>query len=226
MSSGYARYWDLSEKDRSELTSEQVEAFIDAELMEQGVVRVEAPTMLPVEVVEIPTQKLFVLKRDWQTCTTHGYKTAEAAARAMADAIAIDSEYVGGNSYSVIDKNRNALTIEMADVYTHGDLANVRKTVEQIAANKKANDKATQEYKDACTAVERILDGLWENYRECQSTAYRNQRVIDTYNSYVRTANDNAEIAANFLAKAFTAQDIDGAFEWFGLPSPLTGSAV
>ena len=36
-------YWDLSQKERASLTSEQVQYFLDVELMEKGVLKAVSP---------------------------------------------------------------------------------------------------------------------------------------------------------------------------------------
>ena len=52
------------------------------------------------------------------------------------------------------------------------------------------------------------------------------QRVIDTFAEYERTAGDK-EVAARFLAKVFSAEQIKDASEWFGvhIPDPIVRPA-
>lgn len=220
----YARYWDLTEKQRSELTSEQVEAFLDAELMERGVTRVDAPELLPTEMPELPKSTLYVLKNGYST-PNYGYRTAEEAAAALSGAIAIEHEYIGGTTYQTIDKGSRTVEIATVDVNSSADVANNRKLCEQIAANKKTNDSRLKDYQQACKAVDEAVQGVWDNYRSCQCSARENQRIVDTFNSYVKTSDGDKLIAARFLAKTFDLDAIEAAFTWYGLANPTDAAS-
>ena len=53
------RYWDLEEADRAKLTADQVEAFLNVELMEVGVTKPREPDLMEVEELTIETEEWF-----------------------------------------------------------------------------------------------------------------------------------------------------------------------
>lgn len=208
------RYWDLAEKQRAELSSEQVEAMLDTELMEQGVVRIEAPAMLPVDVPEIPSTTMYVIKVGFGH-PNYAYKTAEDAAVAMSTAVPLDGVYIGGD-YRYCPKPQGTLSIEPLAVHSAADVANNRKAAEQAAANKKANEKATSDYKLACKAVDEVCQGVWDDWHKCRALANRYRKVIATLAEYRTICDGDDKKAMVFLAKAFPQPDIDAAREWYG----------
>ena len=52
-------YWDLSERERAELSREDVERYVDAELMLKGVLRVKPPVLAAEPEVPQPTKRFF-----------------------------------------------------------------------------------------------------------------------------------------------------------------------
>jgi mRNA-degrading endonuclease YafQ of YafQ-DinJ toxin-antitoxin module len=211
------RYWDLSEKERSELTIEQVDSFLEFELMEQGVTKVDEPVLLPVDIAPVQTQLGYALKHTYSKSSV-AYRTPEAAAAALKDAFWLEHQYIAGD-YSDIDSG-NAISVESIRYVTQADYLATKSQNDKAAANKKVNDKAQDDYKIAARAVENALSGVWEDYRDCQSKAYRLQRVVDTWKEYLRLCEDNVTTAAKFLAKAFKSDEITAACDWFGLEIP------
>ena len=49
-------YWDYTERERSEMTEDQVTALLDVELMSKGVLKVVAPILNKIEPVDLPTE--------------------------------------------------------------------------------------------------------------------------------------------------------------------------
>jgi hypothetical protein len=209
------RYWDYDEKERAEMTMEQVEGLLSAELMEAGVIRVEAPTLLPTEAPEIPGTILYVIKAGYQT-PNFAYKTADDAAKAMEKAIPLGHDYLGNGTY-IYTESKSAsegLTIEPLPIHTKGDVANHKSLVERAAANAKANEAANKTYTESCKAVSDVTDRVWVDWNNCRATLGTYQRIMRTLDEYTETCEGNRDTALKFLAKAFPQPDIDQAREW------------
>ncbi len=208
------RYWDFEERERAEMTMEQVESLLTAELMEAGVVRVESPVLLSVDPVEIPGTTLYGVKSGYYSLGGIGFRSPEDAATAVKLMVALDSSYIGGKDYKVINENSDAITIEPVAIHSRADLANHKSAVEKSAANKKANEAALVEYKKQTEAVDKVCDGVWDDWRDCQNTLADLRRVIRTLDDYTKTCDGDKSTAMKFLAKAFPAPQIQQAREW------------
>ena len=209
------RYWDLSERQRSELTAEQVESMLAVELMEKGVQRIEPPKLLPVEFPTVKKTTVWVLKRGYSQSDV-AYETAEAAAAAMKSGFWLDYNSVGDKTvYSI---NRQEIRVESADVTDASEVAAVKSQADKAKANKKANDDALREYNDNNTAVTEAVEGVWDDYHECRRNAHNYKRVIATREEYRNLCDGDEALADTFLLKAYNRDTIKLALEWFGEP--------
>lgn len=217
------RYWDLSPKEQSELASEQVEALLTVEMMEKGVVKPEEPTYLPVEELPEPDIVLYAPKAAYSS-PNFGYRTPEQAARLMADAVCISTDYISGTSVSVIGDRE----VEIAEVrvYSKGLLAENRILIEKNAAAKKQNDAAEAEYKNQQRKATEATSGVWDDYYSRLAEARSNKKIIDTFNEYVHTCSGDRELAYKFLLKAYSRSDVNDAFDWFGVDIPAIDISV
>lgn len=209
------RYWDLSEKERAALTSEQVESMLAVELMEKGVVRVEPPVMLPVDFKKPPSTRMYRIKHD--RCYGESgvaYPTVEDAERAMMNAIAVASEYVAGENAYYIHPTAE-LSVTAIDIASRADIAACKSSNEKANENKKTNDAANREYDIAVRAVTDATEGVWSDWHVCCAKQSRYQRIVDTFAEY-KTLCGSDILAATFLGKVFSPEEISAANKWFG----------
>jgi hypothetical protein len=210
------RYWDLSEKDRSELESADVEAMLAVELMEKGVKKVDPPKLLAVEFPVIPKKTVWIIKREnysWSQSDV-AYETAEAAALGIQGAIWIESAYIGGESSYSID--RTPLKVESLQVAEAADVCAAKSLTEKAAANKKANDAALKDFEAASKCVNEAVEGVWDDWHECRAKAHRYQQVIDTRAEYRAICEGDMVLADKFLLKAYSRDEANAATAWFG----------
>ena len=219
------RYWDYSEKDRAELTEDQVESLMAAELMEAGVVRVESPAELCCEMPELTGETWWTIKANY-SLPGFAYRNADDAAKAMAGATPLNYEYIGGQHYHIIAGTRKDIEIVPVVIYDGASLQAHKSAAEKAAANKKANEAAAQAYLESSRAVDAVVNGVWDDYRKCQATKRRFKKIVDTQAEYTKICDGDERKARVFLAKAFPQPDIDAAFEWFGLNAQPAHSAA
>lgn len=209
------RYWDLSEKQRAELTEKEVAAMLPMELMEKGVVQPQAPQLLTAEIRMPATRRMYCVSHD--NCYGEPavvYESAEEAELAMGGGMAMRYDYFAGKTYHYVDKSCN-MAIKAVDVVTDRvQIAECKTANEKAIANKKINDEALAEYEATMNIVDAVTENVWEDYRACQTRLCRYQRIANTFAEYV-TMSDDHEVAAKFLHKAFPASEINAANEWF-----------
>lgn len=212
------RYWDYSEKERSELTAEQVESLMVVELMEKGVTKIDRPILAEVEKPTLPTTTFYEVqhKGDYSNTST-GYVFATLAqAQAFVDAkpIEIANHYPAYEKYAKPCAGFAICPVEMPNeqAYLESKVA-----LEKAKADKEANDKALKEYNDKAEAMHKATNGVWADWRECRQRASDNKRIIDTLSEYVNICDGDRAKAFVFLAKAFDSEQIAAACEWFGI---------
>lgn len=212
-------YWDLDEIDRGALTSEDVQKFVDAELMLKGVLKVKPIVLVDVPTVPEPSTKAFVVRFG----STYGradsgvaFETLEAAQAFVAlRPMSLGSEYLESTS---VPYTKRVTDPEIAEVpiFTEEAKNAVRGELRKAAAIKASNEKASEEYTKATRAQESALEGLWEDWTRCREHAAKLRAVADTFADYKRTAGGDAMVAASFLAKVYPSELIVESAERFG----------
>ena len=212
------RYWDLTEKQRSELTEEQVEAMLDVEKMEKGVFDPEPPELLPIEECPEPDVLMYGPK--------HGYgapdlvfANAEDAAKFSVGACKIENEYMSGSTFKVVS-DAGDMEIEAVKLYSRSAFQKYRALIEKNASAKKHNEAEQDKFNKAKKKLNEAVSGVWTDYRECLSLSRDCKKVIDTFNEYTRICDGDTEKAFVFLGKAFDEDEIRTAFEWNELEMP------
>lgn len=213
------RYWNLSEQDRAALTSEQVKAFLDVELMEKGVTKVPSPEYQPIESVDIPKSQFFeVLHKGEYSQTTTGFAFTtheEAIAFVALRPHSIESkwEYGSGNKFIVQAKE---LVIAPVSLPTEHAMAEAAVVLKRNEAARRANDTLSNKHAEAMRAIEDATKGVWDDWNECRRKACRCTEVANTRQEYIALCQGDATLAETFLTKAYDSERISEAIEWFG----------
>lgn len=216
------RYWDLSEKQRAELTQEEVQAYLTVELMEKGVIRIDEPEYLPVEEVAGPDVLVYRLKAGWRKSDI-AFRTAEEAANAIKGAFVISDHYVSGHTTQHVSEETE-IEIEASTIYSLDSFTKNKILIDRNKSAEAANKKLRDDYAVAIRAQDEALNGLWDDWNECRGKDRVNKRIVETFNQYVKNCKGQSDIARVFLEKAYTAEQIDEAFVWCNLSEPIAAS--
>lgn len=215
-------YWDLSEQERADLSREDVERYVDAELMLKGVLRVRPPTLATVPEVPQPTRRFFsVLVRGQYNSRDHVgvvFETIEQARAFVAlSPMRLDSEWLEGSSVQFVAPAREPEIIEMAAL-TAAEKDAAKSELSSANAIQAANERAKSQYEQDIKKQNDALKGLWADWCACVERRSNLKKIADTFDDYVRTVGGDTEIASKFLSKVFIKSDIEDAAAWFGKP--------
>lgn len=208
-------YWDLTERERAVLSREDVETFLDAELMTKGVLAVKAPTYLPVPEVVLNKNDLYEIDPQSSHGRPHLAFPNEDAARTFLGlgGIVIDADWQIGSDVKFAQPVPNDAPVRTIALATRESVEIARIKLREAKAATEENEKRKRVYEEQLRNVDKALGGLWEDWYACQEKAYRVGRVIETFEKYVKMAGSEAT-AAKFLAQVFTPPQIAEAEEW------------
>ena len=213
------RYWDRTEKERAEMTREQVQSFIDVELMEKGVLKVEPPQLQPFEEVVLPKATYYEVYRKGQYGVQGSsvlFLTPEKA-QAFIDLGPLWED----SNWNYADKHfaqaGRELSIRSTELPCETDVVNAGSALKRNETIEKNNKELQEGYSNQLKAVEDAASGVWDDWQECQQKAREHKRIIDTRAEYLRLCGNNAMLADTFLAKAFTEDQVKAAKAWFGI---------
>jgi hypothetical protein len=215
------RYWDKTEQERAAMTREQVQAYLDVELMEQGVAKVAQPELQPVEETKLAKRRFFQIFRKGEYSQTavgvlfNKVEDAEAFL-SMAPWFA-ESKYVPSPSPNInYAMPGRELSIQPVDLPLESDIANHTSTIERNAAIKAANEKLLAEYHEAVKKVNDAVSGVWDDWQKCRDKERQAAKIYATLDEYIRLCDGNRETALRFLGKLFSADEIAEAVAWRG----------
>jgi hypothetical protein len=212
------RYWDLTEKQRSELTGDQVRAFLDVELMEKGVARVAKPELQPVEEIALPTTTYFEINRRGEygdQGTDLLFVTAEdAAAFIKLRPMWKESRWQYGSDRKYAEPGKE-MAIKTINLPSEADVSNAAVVLKQNEAAEDANREAKEGYANAIKAVEDATKGVWDDWNECREKSSRCAKVQATREEYLKLCDGSTATAEAFLGKVFSQAEIDESNAWF-----------
>ena len=225
----FKTYWDLSEKERAALTSDDVDRFVAAELMRLGVLQVGPLVREPEPEIREPATRLY-----FQVSTSE-----TPYSRSSIDVLFDDEidarEFLENHDIRVLKTERLnddwsqtikvAAPLERPEVTTveaisADDFREARSALEKRSAIRAANAKREEEWVKEKSKEDEALKGMWADWQRCRDLDTAHRRVSTTLDAYVATAGGDREVAFRFLRKAFTDPQIVAAAEWCGFTAP------
>ncbi len=219
-------YWDMTEKERAALTEQDVERFLDAELMTKGVLRPAPLELLTEPALPEPDVEIFVVKsRGFQRLDV-AFHTAEAARTCLERCLVLETSYIGGHTVYHVNPLREP-TIENQRIHSTMAVEQARSSFEKQAAVKTENDRRRRAHDEETKHQEEALRGLWDDWHQCRARGVEMERVWTTFREYSKIAGDD-ETARRFLARAFDVAKLKAAEDWHGVrfrPQPEIAEA-
>lgn len=210
-------YWDLSEAERAALTEEDVQRFLDAELMQKGVLKVRPLVLEPEPTVPPPYVAVFAIRLTSYSKADLVFETLEAAKACIAlQPKLLEQVWVGSDHVEVVEQVAQPEVSEVC-VYTKEQVTVLKGDLSKAAAIRKANADRTTQYETAVKARDEALRHLWEDWARCREEEAKLREVADTFADYQKIAGSNV-IATQFLEKVYPVALIEDAAERFSLP--------
>jgi hypothetical protein len=221
---GMKTYRDLSRKQRSLLTAEEVEKWLDAELMIKGVLRVKPPVLDKVEDVTIETTTYFEVGGSLyggQGLLFSNEEDALTVTKMLGRVFVKEHEYFGGDTKYIAKSIEYG--IKPIAVMSEQEAINKKAALQRSGEAKANNLKLQKEYDDATKEQNKVLNGVWEDWHECRSLGERHQRILSTREEYRQLVaksqpeldeDSRNRIAEGFLLKSFDAERVLAADEW------------
>jgi len=205
-------YWDHEPRARALMTREDVQKFIDFELMSKGVLKIEAPTLQEIVPVEIKTETFYKVQNGYYDVIC--FRTLEEANTFLTlHPFKSDYSYEAGSRLYYASPQTD-LTIQPVSLATKADYMNALAQMKANQATETANAQLEKEFQESAKAMEDVTNGLFEDWHEQQATERRAQKIPETWNRYLAMSKHDPEIATQFLLKLFTAEDIQAAAGW------------
>lgn len=208
-------YWDLTERQRAALTRDDVARYLDAELMTNGVLRPAPLELLPEEPPPVAARTFYgITHSGWQKLDL-AFATAEDAHAflAMRPMILETNWELGDIKYAhPIDGKVEVLTVADRDAVVAATAI-----LKERKAAKEENKRRREAFEKQQKAVESALSGLWEDWHDCCAKDREMRRIAATFAEYKVTAGGDDMLAAKFLRKVFTVEQIADAERWTGV---------
>lgn len=216
-------YWELSEKERAALTREEVEKYLDAELMMKGVLKVRPLELEPLPTVPEPTTKAFEVRRPHAGPFDVRFRSTEDAATFLRLCpLFVNNDYVDGTFLkSLHEIDGDEVEIVAVTMHSKKQLDACKPEMLRRHAVQAENDRRQREHDETVRKQDEALRGVWSDWYECQEKAVRMRRVVETFDDYVRLTGGKRDVAGMFLLKAFARDMVVEAAEWAGIEIPL-----
>lgn len=211
------RYWDLSERERSQLSEEEVQGMLAIQLMESGCPQPREPELLEVPKVEFEPKDYYAVVNGYSSIAVFE-KIEDAEAFLKLPLLEESYDYAAGSDYSFA--KRMDPKIVNKKLYTHQHVLDAKGLLERVELAKRHNKSEQDRYSVESKAAQDAVSGVWSDWQECRVKESESYAVRRTYEEYKDLCDGDADKAFVFLVKAKGADEVVEAFEWLGIVVP------
>lgn len=208
-------FWELSDRQIAELSEEKVRTFIDIELMEQGILKMERPTFSDVDAL-VYDKKEFVtpvfIGEDGSTVESSVvFETREAAAEFLKlRPFVIERDW---RLNCTIVKRVIDAKLDIKEQAEFSSIQKIRIELEKSAKAREENDTKMRAWREHNEKVDKASQQIWSAWFGAQRTFQHYKNIVSTFKNYVGLCSGDEDLAKTFLAKAFPPDEIEQAFE-------------
>jgi hypothetical protein len=206
-------YFNLSPFQRAILKQEDLPSFFAAHLMEQGLVMPKAPAEPTLLKIDAKTTLHYQVVSNYTpvlVCKT--IAEAEKAMKLVSFRADYDYGFGSDNRYAVPNDN---LKIEQVELWTREDFNKIKSIIKANFDIQKEYDNLLAEYNKTVKEIDTICDEIRSDYLTQVREHNAKLTLLDTFEEFIATADDNADIALKFLRKRYSDEEIQSALDWF-----------
>jgi hypothetical protein len=201
-------YWDYSEKERSQMSEEDVRSLLDVELMSKGVLKVVEPTLREIKTFNISQITYYEVNGVF-------FETADQAQKFL-ELNPLTSEYdYYGAGYDYKYAAPGSREIKQVMLYDRQEVLNLKIVLTENKIAKEENEKIVRMYNKATEEQNEVFKGVWDDWFDQKNRAFEHQKIQDTRAKYLELAKGDAGIAEIFLKKVFSEDAIAASDKWF-----------
>ena len=214
-------FFDLTEKQMSQLTSDEVKEFVAYHLMVKGVPQPVEPVYWDIEEPDIPSRVMYKVEfteEDGWVSTSPDvlFDSQEEAMKAgelfCKSGKISTSEYLNGSSYKYT-KGPAHMKVVTVPVYTKKDIDESRSLLNQADLKRKQNEEAKRMYNRALEEADKATSDIWDAHSVACSKALDMDRIKATHTTYNELASD-PETALLFLENTYGKDKVADYLEW------------
>jgi len=218
-------YREHSQLERANMTSDDVENLLKIELMEAGIVEVKEPAVPEKPPKFEPPVEMSVyqpsLDVDYRRTLDFGFLNEDDAKLFAAMKIVyVEEDY--SSKLKTAKETKGGTSIALVEIVSRDSLKQARAAENVSSDVSNAYNHALADYQNYLNARDKVLDPVWEDWRDMRSIHMKSQQLLSVLNDYVDTCDGDEELALKFLKKAYTDKAIQDAYEFMELPCPLT----
>ena len=207
---------EFTEQEILNLSNEEIEKMIKFRMAEEGIKFLEYPQKPIYNEVQKPTTKAYYCHLLGQKLSFTNMEELQGLIEYLSKCktiCSIDSNYDFPEGYKYFMKSKlgNASyssdapdTISPITVYTHKEYSDIKDKLNENSKNKKEFESKLKEYDDAINDAKWVRDEIMDRINEVVSKYDKLNTFIYRFNNeYLPLADNNEEIAMNFLNKAY-----------------------
>jgi hypothetical protein len=207
-------YTELTKPELLALTSEEVEVYIQRELMSRGIVPPIEPPFISEPKVDIPKTTYYALTEGYGGVLAVFEKEEDALTVAAMPILSTSYDYNFGHEHQYVTEKRK-LSVTPTEFSSKEDFERAKAThgqsVREWKQNKEEREKYQKDFKKTAAVREEVLTAVseagWEQRRA--------EQLVNQFHANVKLAEGDPNIAYNFLLKAVTQEELDAALIWY-----------
>ncbi len=196
-------YWDNTEIEKMKMTQEEVQIYIDIELMTKGVVKVVKPNFQEIKDVS------HFEKVPYYACAGILFDTLEQVeAFLKLNPKKEEYDYYGGGyEYKYAGPVDTGFRLE--SLFKRSDILDNAIVFKANKTAKEFNESEKKRYEKELATMDDTLSPVWNDWNQMQSKKYKCECINRTYLEYLKMTSNDEDMAKNFLSKVYSTSEIE-----------------
>lgn len=205
----YKTYWDHTEEERAELSSDNIEELIKYELMQQGVLKPSPPvyeTEAPPKLSSTNYYKVVLKFQSWGRDEIPVLFKNPVDARTFLE---MEWDFLDYEHSEHCARSRTEQEIVSVELPSYDEVVAHQAAIKTARKATERNEQKRRDYEKQLEEVARASSGVWSDWHRCLAQRDHLERIRQVYQEYFEMAGDS-QVALRFLLKVkdFEVEDI------------------